>query len=216
MDFTKTLNKLSCNRVGNSKVGNGSHTKEKAKTKEEYYKILKFYQVQGYKTKAGDYNPNGSIKLYHGDDSVEIVLVGNSKIGNYETGTSKFKPGDKVKVYGVHGVVVRIEGENTNNIYGEPLVVVKSDENGKTQAIPEHYVIKVGNSKVNNTLREYRNRSRDLMATASFNSNGTDVDVEVMEFDFSTGEEKRTIEEKHFDTIQEAEAYIGGKYGLRK
>lgn len=69
-------------RTGNSKVGNLSHTKEEAKTKDEYFKILKFYQTQGYKTNAGEYNPNGRIKLHKGDDSVEIVLVGNSKVGN--------------------------------------------------------------------------------------------------------------------------------------
>lgn len=69
-------------RTGNSKVGNTSHTKEEAKTKDEYFKILKFYQTQGYKTNAGEYNPNGRIKLHKGDDSVEIVLVGNSKVGN--------------------------------------------------------------------------------------------------------------------------------------
>ena len=65
------------------KTGNTSNTKEEAKTKDEYFKLLKFYQTQGYKTNAGEYNPNGRIKLHKGDDSVEIVLVGNSKVGNY-------------------------------------------------------------------------------------------------------------------------------------
>lgn len=63
-------------------VGNSSHTKEDAKTKDEYFKLLKFYQLQGYKTKAGEYNPDGKIKMYKGEDSVEINLVGNSKTGN--------------------------------------------------------------------------------------------------------------------------------------
>ena len=69
--------------IEGAKTGNSSHTKEEAKTKDEYFKILKFYQTQGYKTKAGEPNPNGSIKLHKGDDSVEIVLVGNTKAGNY-------------------------------------------------------------------------------------------------------------------------------------
>lgn len=57
---------------------NSSNTKEEAKTKDEYFKLLKFYQTQGYKTNAGEYNSNGRIKLHKGEDSVEIVLVGNS------------------------------------------------------------------------------------------------------------------------------------------
>lgn len=74
-DFAKSI-------VCNTKADNSSHTKEEAKTKDEYFKILKFYQTQGYKTNAGEYNPNGRIKLHKGDDSVEIVLVGNKKVDN--------------------------------------------------------------------------------------------------------------------------------------
>lgn len=68
--------------INGAEIGNSIHTKEEAKTKDEYFKILKFYQTQVYKTKAGEYNPNGRIKLHKGDDSVEIVLVGNSMVGN--------------------------------------------------------------------------------------------------------------------------------------
>ena len=78
----------------NSKIGNSSHTKEEAKTKDEYFKILKFYQTQGYRTKAGEYNPNGRIKLHKGDDSVEIVLVGNSKVGNEYKPDIRITPAD--------------------------------------------------------------------------------------------------------------------------
>lgn len=77
--------------VENKKTGNSSHTKEEAKTKDEYFKILKFYQTQGYKTKAGESNPNGSIKLHKGDDSVEITLVGNQKVGNADPRIASLK-----------------------------------------------------------------------------------------------------------------------------
>jgi len=87
------------------KVGNSSNTKEEAKTKDEYFKLLKFYQTQGYKTKAGEYNPNGRIKLHKGDDSVDIVLVGNSKVGN----ANKIFSGKYLDIYD-NGLVVAKEG----------------------------------------------------------------------------------------------------------
>ena len=70
-------------------------------------------------------------------------------VGNYQTGTSKFKAGDRVSSYGAKGTVKSIKGENSDNIYGEPLVEVEFD-NGKTGNIPEHYLVKIGNSKVGN------------------------------------------------------------------
>ena len=67
------------------------------------------------------------------------------KTGNYATGKSKLKPGDKVSIYGSKGTVKEIIGENTDNIYGEPLIKVEL-ESGKTVTMGEHYCIKVGNA----------------------------------------------------------------------
>ena len=74
------------------------------------------------------------------------------KIGNFKTGTSKLKTGDRVQSYGVKGTVKKVEGENSDNIYGEPIIEVEWDT-GKTTKVGEHYLIKVGNSSHNLFLK---------------------------------------------------------------
>ena len=75
----------------------------------------------------------------------------NSKTGNFKTGTSQLKPGDKVMSFGKKGTVKEVIGENTDNIYGEPLIKVEF-EDGTTKTIGEHYMRKVGNARY--TTRE--------------------------------------------------------------
>ena len=146
-------------RTGNSKVGNLSHTKEEAKTKDEYFKILKFYQTQGYKTKAGEYNPNGRIKLHKGDDSVEIVLVGNSKVGNAkDKNGAELKVGDSVAVKTDdprlnHGKIVRISGDQIS-------VDVTGDDDIWTT--PARLAVKLGNSKVGNESGTYNKLETEI------------------------------------------------------
>lgn len=89
--------------------------------------------------------------------------VGNaSGVGNFKTGTSKLKPGDKVESYGVKGVVKSIKGENEDNIYGEPLIEVEFNS-GVKKVVPEHYLIKVGNATYDMTERDYENEYKSLV-----------------------------------------------------
>lgn len=77
------------------------------------------------------------------------------RVGNFKTGTSALKPGDRVQSYGVQGTVRKVEGENSDNIYGEPIIEVEWD-NGTVKKVGEHYLRKIGN-KVGNaryTTRE--------------------------------------------------------------
>jgi hypothetical protein len=74
-------------------------------------------------------------------------------VGNFKTGTSQLKPGDKVMSFGKKGTVKEVIGENTDNIYGEPLIKVEF-EDGTTKTIGEHYMRKVGNTKTGNRVIE--------------------------------------------------------------
>ena len=73
-----------------------------------------------------------------------VKRKGLKKVGNFKTGTSQLKPGDKVMSFGRKGTVKEVIGENTDNIYGEPLIKVEF-EDGTTKTIGEHYMRKVGN-----------------------------------------------------------------------
>lgn len=83
------------------------------------------------------------------------------KVGNFKTGTSALKPGDKVMSFGKKGTVKEVIGENTDNIYGEPLIKVEF-EDGTTKTIGEHYMRKVGNS----TVSEYNSEIQRLTKKA--------------------------------------------------
>lgn len=73
------------------------------------------------------------------------------KLGNFKTGTSQLKAGDKVISFGKKGTVKGVYDENADTIYGEPLIEVEF-EDGSTKKIGEHYMRKVGNS---DTVSEY-------------------------------------------------------------
>lgn len=68
-------------------------------------------------------------------------------VGNFKTGKSKLSVGDKVSLYGVKGTVKGITGENSDNIYGEPVIEFES-EDGKKKQVPEHYLVKTGNETI--------------------------------------------------------------------
>jgi hypothetical protein len=78
-----------------------------------------------------------------------VKRKGLKKVGNFKTGKSALKPGDKVMSFGKKGTVKEVIGENTDNIYGEPLIKVEF-EDGTTKTIGEHYMRKVGNTKTGN------------------------------------------------------------------
>lgn len=94
------------------------------------------------------------------------VAVDNKKVGNFKTGTSQLKPGDRVQSYGVQGTVRKVEGENSDNIYGEPIIEVEWD-NGTVKKVGEHYLRKIGN-KVGNSKWELPDGS-----TATVEDDGT-------------------------------------------
>lgn len=104
------------------------------------YKGLEDYEPDKY----APWKYNESEGVYELPDGWTKEKVSNSKVGNYVTGKSKLKPGDKVSIYGSKGTVKDIIGENTDNIYGEPLIKVEL-ESGKTVTMGEHYCIKIGN-----------------------------------------------------------------------
>lgn len=88
------------------------------------------------------------------------------RVGNFKTGTSALKPGDRVQSYGVQGTVRKVEGENSDNIYGEPIIEVEWD-NGTVKKVGEHYLRKIGN-KVGNSKWELPDGS-----TATVEDDGT-------------------------------------------
>ena len=88
------------------------------------------------------------------------------KVGNFKTGKSALKPGDRVQSYGVQGTVRKVEGENSDNIYGEPIIEVEWD-NGTVKKVGEHYLRKIGN-KVGNSKLELPDGS-----TATVEDDGT-------------------------------------------
>lgn len=76
-----------------------------------------------------------------------LTKKAEEEVGNFKTGKSKLSVGDKVSLYGVKGTVKGITGENSDNIYGEPVIEFES-EDGKTKQVPEHYLVKVGNKAI--------------------------------------------------------------------
>lgn len=67
------------------------------------------------------------------------------KAGNFKTGKSNLKPGDKIISFGKSGTVKGVYDEDADTIYGEPLIEVEF-EDGTTKKIGEHYMRKVGNA----------------------------------------------------------------------
>lgn len=197
-DFAKSI-------VCNKKAFNSSHTKEEAKTKDEYFKILKFYQTQGYKTKAGDYNPNGRIKLYKGDDSVEIVLVGNKKVENAT-----------IKFYGETIDLTKKSESDLKEILEELQMLHEGSD--EQRAIKEELRKRgVGNSKVGNSNKIYQD------------ANVTIYDDGIVELDYFRGytqyakdvdsivrDEIRGLEKQIYDLKKAADKVkeIGRKYKL--
>lgn len=97
-------------------------------------------------------------KVEKSGELTDAVLYGINqtykKVGNFKTGKSALKPGDRVQSYGVQGTVRKVEGENSDNIYGEPIIEVEWD-NGTVKKVGEHYLRKIGN-KVGNATPNYR------------------------------------------------------------
>lgn len=135
-------------KIGNSKTNNTDMSPNHLKDIEEQIKNWE-HAIQ----KVDGINKENAKKILEGlrKERQQIRDNQGKKTGNYKTGTSKLKPGDKVESYGVKGVVKSIKGENEDNIYGEPLIEVEFNS-GVKKVVPEHYLIKVGNSKVGNGI----------------------------------------------------------------
>ena len=142
-------------KVGNEKVGNAlPHQIADILEKElEYLKKGRgnyaVYEAADKLEKIGV--PSNEARKYAEDPKrwlrniYEQRDLGN-KVGNYKTGKSKLKQGDRVSSYGVKGTVKSIKGENVDNIYGEPLIEIEFDD-GTVKTIGEHYVVKVSNAR---------------------------------------------------------------------
>lgn len=117
------------------------------KAKREYEKYAMNAKTGNEKTGAEEFfkQLSDDVKEREKKDDADI-----EKVGNFKTGKSALKPGDRVQSYGVQGTVRKVEGENSDNIYGEPIIEVEWD-NGTVKKVGEHYLRKIGN-KVGNAL----------------------------------------------------------------
>lgn len=159
MEVEKQIEKLGKElaEVSNSKVGNETY---QHKLYPDKYVII---EGKNYKIVTDG-------KVEKSGELTDAVLYGINqtykRVGNFKTGKSALKPGDRVQSYGVQGTVRKVEGENSDNIYGEPIIEVEWD-NGTVKKVGEHYLRKIGN-KVGNSKWELPDGS-----TATVEDDGT-------------------------------------------